>query len=38
LIPGCKRHHAGHDAWGVGDEPYVAVDFADEFDRYAKPS
>ena len=28
----------GHDAWVVGDEPYVGVDFADEFDRYAKPS
>ena len=28
----------GHDAWVVGDEPYVAVDFADEIDRYAKPS
>jgi hypothetical protein len=28
----------GHDAWVVGDEPYVGVDFSDEIDRFAKPS
>jgi hypothetical protein len=28
----------GHDAWVVGDEPCVMVDFADEDDDYAKPS
>ena len=27
----------GHDAWVVGDEPYVAVDFMGA-EGYAKPS
>ena len=27
----------GHDGWVAGDEPYVAVDFADEMGEYAKP-
>ncbi len=27
----------GHDAWVVGDEPYVAVDFSEDFADYAKP-
>jgi hypothetical protein len=27
----------GHDAWVVGDEPYVGVDFAEEISEYAKP-
>lgn len=29
---------AGHDAWVVGDKPYVAVDFSEEIAGYAKPS
>jgi hypothetical protein len=28
----------GHDAWVVGDEPCVLIDFADEDDEYAKSS
>jgi len=28
----------GHDAWVLGDEPYVAVDFSDQMKEYAKPS
>lgn len=28
----------GHDAWVVGDEPYVGIDFSDEMAGYAKPS
>jgi len=28
----------GHDAWVVGDEPYVGVDFSEEMADYAKPS
>ena len=28
----------GHDAWVVGDEPYVGVDFSDEMADYAKPA
>lgn len=29
----------GHDAWVVGDEPYVALEFAHEAaEKYAKPS
>jgi hypothetical protein len=28
----------GHDAWVVGDEPYVGIDFSDEMAEYAKPS
>ena len=28
----------GHDAWVVGDEPYVGVDFAEEIAGYAKPA
>ena len=27
----------GHDAWVAGDQPYVAVDFAEEMAEYAKP-
>lgn len=27
----------GHDAWVVGEEPYVAVDFSEEMAEYAKP-
>ena len=27
----------GHDAWVVGDEPYVAVDFSDQMADFAKP-
>ncbi|MEX0985318.1 MAG: cupin domain-containing protein [Actinomycetota bacterium] len=27
----------GHDAWVMGDEPYVGVDFAQEMANYAKP-
>jgi hypothetical protein len=27
-----------HDAWVVGDEPYVGVDFSEEIAGYAKPS
>jgi hypothetical protein len=30
--------HPGHDAWVVGDEPYVGIDFSDEMAEYAKPS
>ncbi len=26
----------GHDAWIVGEEPYVGVDFSSEAERYAK--
>ncbi len=26
----------GHDAWIVGEEPYVGVDFSSETERYAK--
>jgi len=26
----------GHDAWVVGDEPYVAVDFSEQMAEYAK--
>jgi len=28
----------GHDAWVVGDEPYVGVDFSKEIADYAKPA
>lgn len=28
----------GHDAWVVGDEPYVGVDFAEEISEYGKPA
>ena len=28
----------GHDAWVVGDEAYVAVDFSEQMAEYAKPS
>ena len=28
---------AGHDAWVVGDEPYVGLDIVDE-NTWAKPS
>ena len=28
----------GHDAWVMGDEPYVAVDFSEQMGEYAKPS
>ncbi len=28
----------GHDAWTVGDEPYVGVDFAPGSADYAKPA
>ena len=28
----------GHDAWVVGDEPYVGVDFSEEIAGYAKPA
>jgi hypothetical protein len=27
----------GHDAWVVGDEPWVTVDFSQEMADYAKP-
>ncbi len=27
----------GHDAWVVGDEPYIAVDFSEQMKDYAKP-
>jgi len=27
---------AGHDAWIVGDQTYVGVDFSSETERYAK--
>jgi hypothetical protein len=27
----------GHDAWVVGDEPWVTVDFAQAMADYAKP-
>jgi mannose-6-phosphate isomerase-like protein (cupin superfamily) len=26
----------GHDAWIVGEEPYVGVDFSSETERYAR--
>jgi hypothetical protein len=28
----------GHDAWVVGDEPWVTVDFSQTMADYAKPS
>jgi uncharacterized cupin superfamily protein len=28
----------GHDAWVVGDEPWVTVDFSQAMADYAKPS
>jgi hypothetical protein len=28
----------GHDAWVLGDEPYVGLDFSEEIAGYAKPS
>jgi hypothetical protein len=28
----------GHDAWVVGDEPWVTVDFSEAMADYAKPS
>jgi mannose-6-phosphate isomerase-like protein (cupin superfamily) len=38
LAPGdCAAIPPGHDAWVLGDEPFVAVDFGDIAD-YAKPS
>jgi mannose-6-phosphate isomerase-like protein (cupin superfamily) len=27
----------GHDAWVVGDEPFVAIDFSPEMKHYAQP-
>jgi hypothetical protein len=27
----------GHDAWVVGDEDYVAVDFSEQMAEFAKP-
>ncbi len=27
----------GHDAWVVGDEPYVGLDFSEHMKEYAKP-
>jgi hypothetical protein len=27
----------GHDAWVVGDEPFVSVDFSEQMKDYAKP-
>lgn len=28
----------GHDAWVVGDEPVVFVDFSEQMEQYAKPA
>jgi hypothetical protein len=28
----------GHDAWVVGDEAFVAIDFSEQMKEYAKPS
>ncbi|HXF71449.1 MAG TPA: cupin domain-containing protein [Actinomycetota bacterium] len=28
----------GHDAWVVGDEPWVGIDFSDDMEKYARPS
>lgn len=28
----------GHDAWVVGDEPYVGLDFSEEIAGFAKPA
>jgi hypothetical protein len=28
----------GHDAWVVGDEPYIGIDFSAEMAGFAKPS
>ncbi len=28
----------GHDAWVVGEAPYVGIDFSDEMAGYTKPS
>jgi hypothetical protein len=28
----------GHDAWVVGDEPYVGIDFSEQMAEYAKPT
>ena len=28
----------GHDAWVIGDEPFVAVDFSPDMKTYAQPS
>lgn len=28
----------GHDAWVVGDEPYIGIDFSDDMAGFAKPS
>ena len=37
--PGDAYHiEPGHDAWVVGDEDYVAVDFSEQIAEYAKPS
>jgi len=27
----------GHDAWVMGDEPYVGIDFSEQMAEYAKP-
>ena len=27
----------GHDAWVLGNEPYVAIDFSEQMSEYAKP-
>ena len=27
----------GHDAWVVGDEPYIGVDFSEQMKEFAKP-
>ncbi len=39
LGPGDAYHISpGHDAWVVGDEPWVAVDFSEAMKGFAKPS
>jgi hypothetical protein len=27
----------GHDAWVIGDEPYIGIDFSEQMAEYAKP-
>jgi hypothetical protein len=34
---GRARFQPGHDAWVVGDEPWVTVDFSQAMADYAKP-
>jgi hypothetical protein len=29
---------AGHDGWVVGDEPYVAIEWAGKTDEFARPT